>query len=126
MGQAVNDKKEMLSMLREMWQRGDTSLHRIYSSWEELESHLDFKTERKGKNAVQPCPNCGAKQKIAKPLDRFFPYRNCKSCTHVFYVNADLTVRQLTEEEAENMPASWVNIVEDLRKKKLAVVFGLE
>ncbi len=126
MGQAVNDKKEMLSMLREMWQRGDTPLHRIYSSWEELEAHLDFKAERKGKHAVQPCPNCGAKQKIAKPLDSFFPYRYCKSCNHVFFVNADLTVRQLTEEEAENMPASWVNIVEDLRKKKLAVVFGLE
>jgi len=113
-------------MLREMWQKGDSPLHRIYSSWEELEGHVDFKVEGKGKYAFKSCPNCGTKQKITKPLESFFPYRNCKSCNHAFYVNSDLTVRRLTEDEKEDMPATWVNIVEDLSKKKTAVVFNLE
>jgi hypothetical protein len=37
-----------------------------------------------------------------------------------------LTVRKLTEEEKDEMPAEWVRILEDLNKKKLAVVFRLE
>jgi hypothetical protein len=41
-------------------------------------------------------------------------------------VNNDLTVRKLTEEEEENMPEDWVRILEDLNKKKLAIVFKLE
>jgi predicted RNA-binding Zn-ribbon protein involved in translation (DUF1610 family) len=125
----VNEKKELLNMLREMWQKGDSPLHRIYSSWEELEQHVDVKTDRttrKEKYAVQPCPNCGVKQRVTKPLEEFFPYQNCKSCEQAFYVNKDLTVRQLTEEEKEDMPAAWVQIVEDLSKKKLAIVFRLE
>lgn len=125
----MNEKKELLNMLREMWQRGDSPLHRIYSSWEQLEQHVDIKTERaarKEKHAIQPCPNCGVKQKITKPLEEFFPYQNCKACEQAFYVNKDLTVRQLTEEEKEDMPAAWVQIVEDLSKKKLAIVFKLE
>lgn len=125
----MNEKKELLNMLREMWQKGDSPLHRIYSSWEELEQHVDIKTERttrKEKYAIQPCPNCGVKQRITKPLEEFFPYQNCKSCEHAFYVNKDLTVRKLAEEEKEDMPAAWVQIVEDLSKKKLAIVFRLE
>lgn len=125
----MNEKKELLNMLREMWQKGDSPLHRIYSSWEELEQHVDVKTDRttrKEKYAVQPCPNCGVKQRVTKPLEEFFPYQNCKSCEQAFYVNKDLTVRQLTEEEKEDMPAAWVQIVEDLSKKKLAIVFRLE
>jgi len=125
----VNERKELLNMLREMWQKGDSPLHRIYSSWEQLEQHMDIKTEKaakKEKYAVQPCPNCGVKQKITKPLEEFFPYHNCKSCEQALYVNKDLTVRKLTEEEKEAMPAVWVQIVEDLSKKKLAIVFKLE
>ncbi len=125
----MNEKKELLNMLREMWQKGDSPLHRIYSSWEQLEQHVDIKTERttkKEKCTIQLCPNCGVKQRITKPFEEFFPYQNCKSCEQAFYVNKDLTVRQLTEEEKENMPAAWVQIVEDLSKKKLAIVFRLE
>ena len=125
----MNEKKELLNMLREMWQKGDSPLHRIYSSWEELEQHVDVKTDRttrKEKYAVQPCPNCGVKQRVTKPLEEFFPYQNCKSCEQAFYVNKDLTVRQLTEEEKEDMPAAWVHVVEDLSRKKLAIVFKLE
>jgi predicted RNA-binding Zn-ribbon protein involved in translation (DUF1610 family) len=125
----VNEKKELLNMLREMWQKGDSPLHRIYSSWEELEQHVDIKTDRttrKEKYTIQPCPNCGVNQKITKPLEEFFPYQTCESCEQAFYVNKDLTVRKLTEEEKEDMPAAWVQIVEDLSKKKLAIVFSLE
>ena len=125
----MNEKKELLNMLREMWQKGDSPLHRIYSSWEQLEQHVDIKTKRatkKEKYTIKPCPTCGAKQRITKPLEEFFPYQNCKSCEQAFYVNKDLTVRKLTEEEKEDMPAAWVQIVEDLSKKKLAIVFKLE
>jgi ssDNA-binding Zn-finger/Zn-ribbon topoisomerase 1 len=125
----VNEKKELLNMLREMWQKGNSPLRRIYSSLEELEANLEIKTEKttlKEKYALQPCPNCGAQQKITKPLEDFFPYQNCKTCKHPFYVNKDLTARKLTEEEKENMPASWVQIVEDMNKKKLAIAFRLE
>ncbi len=125
----MNVKKELLNMFKEMWQKADSPLHRIYASWEELEANVDIKTEgttKKKKYAVQPCPICGVKQRITKPLEDFFPYQNCESCKHAFYVNKDLTVRKLTEEEKEDMPAAWVRIIEDLSKKKLAIVFGLE
>jgi hypothetical protein len=125
----VNERKELLNMLREMWQKGDSPLHRIYSSWEELEKHVDIKTERttrKEKYAIKPCPNCGVKHRITKSLEGFYPFQSCKSCKHAFYVNRDLTVRKLTEEEKDSMPAAWIHIVEDLSKKKLAIVFKLE
>ena len=125
----MNEKKELLNMLREMWQKGDSPLRRIYSSWEELEKHVDIKIERatrKDKYTIEPCPNCGAKQRITRPLEDFFPYQNCRSCKHAFRVNNDLTVRKLMDEEKEDMPAAWVRIVEDLSKKKLAIVFRLE
>jgi ssDNA-binding Zn-finger/Zn-ribbon topoisomerase 1 len=105
----VNERKELLNMFREMWQKGDSPLHRVYSSWEELEKHVDIKTERttrKEKYTIQPCPNCGVKQRVTKSLEMFFPFQNCKSCKHAFYVNRDLTVRRLTEEEKEDMPAA--------------------
>lgn len=124
----MNEKKELLNMLREMWQKGDSPLHRIYSSWEELEQNVDIKIERttrKEKYTIQPCPNCGVKQRITKPLEEFFPYQTCKSCEHAFNVNKDLTVRKLTEEEKEDMPAAWVQIIEDMSKKRLAIVFRL-
>jgi hypothetical protein len=124
----VNEKKELLNMLREMWQKGDSPLRRIYSSWEELEANVEIKTgETTGteKYRLQPCPNCGAKQKITKPLEDFFPYQKCTVCKQPFYVNKDLTVRKLSEEE-KDMPQAWVQIVEDLNKKKLAIAFKLE
>jgi hypothetical protein len=37
-----------------------------------------------------------------------------------------LTIRKLTEEEKDDMPAEWVRIREDLNKKKLAITFRLE
>lgn len=119
------EKKEVLSMLREMWLKGDSPLHRIYSSWEELEANVKI-TSDKEKRAVQPCPYCGAKQNIAKPVEGIFPYQNCKSCKHPLYVNTDLTVRKLTDEERREIPDAWFQIVEDISRKKFAVVFRLE
>jgi ssDNA-binding Zn-finger/Zn-ribbon topoisomerase 1 len=120
------EKKEVLNMFREMWQKGDSPLHRIYSSWEELEQHMEIETEKKEKFTIQPCPNCGVKQRITKPLEGFFPYQNCNSCKKAFYVNKDLTVRKLTEEEKREIPKAWIQIFEDLSKKKCAIVFRLE
>jgi predicted RNA-binding Zn-ribbon protein involved in translation (DUF1610 family) len=125
----VDERKELLNILRAMWQKGDSPLHRIYSSWEQLEANVDVKTRRKmgkEKYVIRRCPNCGAEQRVTKPLEDFFPYQNCRSCRHAFYVSKDLTVRKLMAEEKEDMPAAWVRIVEDLYKKKLAIVFRLE
>ena len=123
----MSERKKLLNMLRAMWRQGDLSLRRIYPSLEELEANVDITVdrERMERYAIRPCPNCGAKQKITKPAS-LFPYRTCRSCKHPFHVNKDLTVRKLTEEEKENMPEDWVRILEDLNKKKLAIVFKLE
>ena len=85
----MNEKKELLNMLREMWQKGSSPLRRIYSSWEELEANVEVKTEStlEKKSKVQSCPNCGAKQKVTNPLEGFFPYQNCTECNQAFYVN---------------------------------------
>jgi ribosomal protein L37AE/L43A len=124
-----HEKKEVLGILREMWLKGDSPLHRIYSSWEELESNMKITSEAasgKGKRAVQRCPNCGTKQNISIPIEGIFPYQNCKSCKHPFYVNNDLTVRKLTDEEKREIPRAWFQVVEDMSKKKVAVIFRLE
>jgi hypothetical protein len=125
----MSQRKELLNMLRIMWRKGDSSLRRIYPSWEELEANLDIILEGKKEKTIQvcrSCPNCGVTQKIAKPLDELFPYQICQSCKRPFHVNNDLTVRELTDDEKDDMPAEWVRILEDLNKKKLAVVFRLE
>ena len=125
----MSERKELLNLLRVMWRKGDSSLRRIYPSWEELESNLDIMVEvQRTKTAYvyRSCPNCGVTQKITKPLDELFPYETCQSCKRPFHVNTDLTVRELTDDEKDNMPAEWVRILEDLSKKKLAVVFRLE
>jgi predicted RNA-binding Zn-ribbon protein involved in translation (DUF1610 family) len=112
----LSERKELLNMLRMMWRKGDLPLRRIYPSWEELEANVEISVDRKmskDRYTIQPCPNCGVKQKIAKPLEDLFPYNNCRSCKRPFYVNKDLTVRKLTEEEREDMPADWVRILED-------------
>ena len=124
----MNEKKELLNMLKAMWRQGDLPLRRIYPSLEELEANVDITVDREKRReryAIRPCPNCGVKQKITKPSD-LFPFHSCRSCKHPFHVNKDLTVRKLTEEEKENMPEDWVRILEDLNKKKLAIVFKLE
>jgi len=124
----LSEKKELLNMLKAMWRQGDLSLRRIYPSLEELEANVEVSIDsekRKEKYSIQPCPNCGVKQKITKP-EYLFPYHSCILCKHPFHVNKDLTVRKLTEEEQENMPEDWVRILEDLNKKKLAIVFKLE
>ena len=123
------EKKEVPSMLKEMWLKGDSPLHRIYSSWEELEANVKITTETpsdKGKPVIHPCPNCGIKQVIAKPMEGIFPYQNCKSCKKPFYINKDLTARKLTDEEQREIPGIWFQIVEDINKKNVAVVFRLE
>jgi hypothetical protein len=125
---AKQEKKIILSMLREMWLNGDIGLRRIYSSWEELEANLEIKSETtsQDKQAINPCPTCGAKQKIIMPFEGIFPYQTCKSCKNPFYVNKDLTVRKLSKEEERELPEAWIQVVEDMHRKKVAVVFGFE
>lgn len=121
-----HEKREVLSIFREMWRRSDSPLHRIYSSWEELEQHVEVETGIKSKFKVNQCPTCGAKQKVTTPLEGFFPFQNCSSCKIAFYVNKDLTVRRLTEEEEREIPKAWIQVVEELNNKKCAIVFKLE
>jgi hypothetical protein len=125
---AKQERKMILHMLREMWLRGDSPLRRIYSSWEELETNLEIKTEAtsREKQNVKPCPYCGVRQKATMPFEGVFPYPTCESCKQAFYVNKDLTVRKLTEEERRELPGSWFQVVEDLNRQKVAVVFRLE
>ena len=125
----MHEKRELLAMLREMWQMGNSPLHRIYSSWEELEQHVDVQAEKKAgqeKHVLHPCPHCGEKQIVAASVAGFFPYQECTSCKQAFYVNKDLTIRKAAMDERENVAAPWVQIVEDLKKKKMAIVFKLE
>jgi len=125
---AKHDKKLILHMLREMWLNGDTSLHRIYSSWEQLEANLEITTElpSPGKHRSILCPTCGAKQEINLPFEGVFPYQTCQSCRNSFYVSKDFRIRELTEEEKKELPGAWVQVVEDMNKQKVAVVFRLE
>jgi hypothetical protein len=125
---AKHDKTLILHMLREMWLNGDASLHRIYSSWEQLEANLEITTEptTQGKRRAVRCPTCGVKQEVNLPLEGVFPYQTCQSCRNPFYVNKDLTIRKLTEEEKKELPGAWVQVLEDMNKLKVAVVFRLE
>ena len=125
----MSEREELLNVLRSMWRQGDSQLRRIYPSLEELEANVDITLagkKRKQKYSIRPCPNCGQKQKITKPVESIFPYHNCRSCKQVFHVNRDLTIRRLTEEEKDSMPEDWVRILDDLNTKKLAIVFKLE
>ncbi len=125
----MSERRELLNLLKVMWRKGDSSLRRIYPSWDDLEANMDImidKHRKKEKYIDRSCPNCGAIQKIAKPTNELFPYETCQSCKHPFHVNKDCKLRRLTEDEEDNMPAEWVRILEDLQKKKLAIVFRLE
>ena len=65
-------------------------------------------------------------QEINLPFEGVFPYQTCQSCHEAFYVNKDLTLRKLTEEEKRELPGAWVQVVEDMNKQKVGVVFRLE
>ena len=112
-----------------MWRKGDSSLRRIYPSWEELEENVDIIVKAQKPKPVyvcRSCPNCGVTQKITKPFHELFPFENCQLCKRPFHVSKDLSVRKLTDEEKDDMPVEGVRILEDLNKKKLAIVFRLE
>ena len=101
----------------------------MYSSWDELERNIEVKSDpvnHTQKHAIRACPYCGAKQTIIKPLNGVFPYLNCESCKHSFFVQTNLLVRKLTEEEEKEIPEVWIRIVDDLAKKKVAVVLRFE
>ena len=122
-------RKEALSIFRELWSTGNSPLHRMYSSWEELERNIEVKSDTVTDNKkykIRSCPYCGVKQAITKPLDGIFPYLNCESCKHPFFIENNLFVRKLTEEEEREIPEAWIRIVEDLTKKKVAVVLRFE
>lgn len=124
-----NVRKEALSIFRELWSEGNSALHRMYSSWEELENNVEIKlkeTPNSELSAIQPCPYCGAKQKISRPLNGVFAYLNCQSCKHSFFVQSNFRVRKLTDEEKSEIPNALIQIVEDLAKKKVAVILRLE
>lgn len=108
-----------------MWLSGDSPLHRIYSSWEELEQNVDFEARAK-QTKNHPCPYCGIKQEISKTVEGIFPYQTCGKCGKSFYVNSDFTVRKLTQDEQREIPKEWIQVVEDLQRKKTALVFRIE
>jgi predicted RNA-binding Zn-ribbon protein involved in translation (DUF1610 family) len=122
------ERKEALSIFRELWSEGNSALHRMYSSWEELEKNVELKTEvaAESMHVLHPCPYCGVKQRITKPLNGVFPYQNCLSCKRPFYIHNDLTIRKLGSEEKSEIPGAWIQVVDDLAKKKIAVVFRME
>ena len=123
------ERKEALSIFRELWSTGNSPLHRMYSSWEELERNIEVKSDTATtikKPKIRSCPYCGVKQTITMPLDGIFPYLNCESCKHPFFVQNNLFVRKPTEEEELEIPEAWIRIVEDLTKKKVAVVLKFE
>lgn len=122
-------RKEAMSIFRELWSAGNSPLHRMYSSWEELERNIEVKSDTATtvkKHKIRSCPYCGTKQAISKPLDGIFSYLNCESCKRPFFIENNLSVRKLTEEEEREVPEAWIRIVEDLTKKKVAVVLKFE
>jgi hypothetical protein len=121
----VHERKEVLSVFRELWSMGNSPLHRMYSSWEDLERNIDVKSG-KGRARVRLCPYCGSKQAVTKPLNGVFPYSNCVSCKRPFYIESDFSLRRLTDEEQVETPEAWIRIVDDLTKKKTAVILKLE
>ncbi len=125
----VRERKEVLKIFRELWSMGSSPLHRMYSSWEELERNIDVKSSRARRRAklrFRSCPYCGTKQAVTKPLNGIFPFSNCKSCGRPFYIQSDFSLRALSDEEKAETPEAWIRIVDDLTKKKAAVVLRLE
>jgi hypothetical protein len=123
-----DEKREILNIFKEMWQNNNSALHRMYASWEELESHVELKEEKTDKSefTIQRCPYCEAKQQIRSFVRGLFPYHNCDSCNQTFFIDKDYALRRLSSEEKENMPKSWIHIIDGLEKKKLSIVFKIE
>jgi len=42
----INEKKELLNIFKEMWQKSNSPLHRIYASWEDLVNHVEVEEEK--------------------------------------------------------------------------------
>jgi hypothetical protein len=122
------EKKEILSIFKQMWQSNNSPLHRMYDSWEELETHVEIKEEKTKKNefTIQKCPYCETKQQVRSDVSRLFPYQSCNFCNKSFFIEKDYTVRKLTHEEIEKMPNSWIQIIDGLEKKKLSIIFKIE
>lgn len=123
-----NKKREILNIFKEMWQNGNSSLHRMYSSWEELENHVEIKEEKTEKSefTIQSCPYCATQQPIKTSERGLFPYQNCDFCNQSFFIEKDHTLRKLTSEEIEKMPKSWIQIIEGLEKKKLSIILKID
>ena len=124
----INEKKELLNIFKEMWQKSNSPLHRIYASWEDLVNHVDVEEDKTedSEYTLYSCPHCKATQQIKRSTRRLFPYQNCISCSESFFIDKDYTLRKLTSEEKENMPQSWIQIIDEIEKKKLSIVFKLD
>ena len=124
----INEKKELLNIFKEMWQKSNSPLHRIYASWEDLVNHVDVEAEKTedSEYTIYSCPHCRATQQINSSTRRLFPYQNFISCSESFFIDKDYTLRKLTSEEKENMPQSWIQIIDEIEKKKLSIVFKLD
>jgi hypothetical protein len=73
---------------------------------------------------IEPCPYCGKRQKVTQwerdnEQHFIFPNHYCVICYDVSYVNEDLTLRKLTEEERQLFKKTLNNgSVCNNRKKK--------
>jgi len=45
MSEELKEKNKLFNLLKEMWQKGDSPLHNMYSSWEELKKNIEVKDE---------------------------------------------------------------------------------
>lgn len=124
----MDPKKEIMNIFRHMWMNNSSPLHRIYTSWEELENHIEIKEEKTEKSEfrIQPCPYCKTNQQLKTSNRGLFPYQSCDHCNLAFFINKDYTLRKLSSEEKESMPKSWIQIIDSLEKKKLSIIFKLE
>jgi hypothetical protein len=59
-----HEKREALSILREMWRNTDSPLRRIYSSWEELEQHMEIATRQIEKSRSTHAQIVGRSKKL--------------------------------------------------------------
>jgi len=125
----VNERRKLLNILRIMWDTPDSVLHRIYGSFEELESYTDLTIEpstKKQRETTRSCPNCGERLTVTRAPPDIFPYENCDKCNQPYHISKNLSLRKITEEEGERLPAPWVQIIEDIHKKKMAITFKLD
>ena len=77
------EKKELLSIFKEMWQKSNSPLHRIYASWEDLVNHVEVEEDKTedSEYVIHSCPYCKTTQQIKRSTRRLFPYQNCISCS---------------------------------------------